>query len=385
MAIDVITGQPRNGKSQYALKLIFDDIKENDKLEKAGKARRPIFADIAGINAPKTPTQLPDVQFIPMDKKIWFGDYITAPEEVPEGYWCPPPNSIFYFDESHKLEWVKDSSGSVSKNPTTISLNEHGHIGHDIKLITQFSNYIHTHIRGLVQYHYHVKRVHGARFAWVYKWDEFQLNPRTKVALDNCFEKDKFFFKKKYQDAYQSASSHSKIKFKIPGVLIPFIIGIPLLLALLWYVGKDSMFAKHMEDEPQTEQEILAQSEKLEEDLPRSPEVENLSDEELRHKYLPKHIAVMAHNEEIRPAMVVSNANGDCVAYNKYGEILLITDSLCYQMISNSAMMPKSRQKKAVYQPVQNQDSITSNPFSKDSQGQLDVNYVDNSGFVTGG
>lgn len=388
MAIDVITGQPRNGKSQYALKLIFDDIRENDKLEKEGKERRPIFADIAGINAPKTPTQLPDVQFVPMDKKIWFGDYITAPEEVPDGYWCPPPNSIFYFDESHKLEWVKDSSGSVSKNPTTISLNEHGHIGHDIKLITQFSNYIHTHIRGLVQYHYHVKRVHGARFAWVYKWDEFQLNPRTKVALDNCFEKDKFFFKKKYQDAYQSASSHSKIKFKIPGVLIPFMIGIPLLLALLWYVGKDSMFADHLSDDEvltvETQEPTELHSDISPDDV-SEPEPEQLTDEQLRYKYLPKHIAVMAHNEEIRPAMVVSNANGSCAAYNKYGEILLITDSLCYQMISNSAMIPKPRQKKAVYQPTNNQDSITSNPFSKDSQGQLDVKYLDNSGFVTGG
>ena len=92
----------------------------------------------------------------------------------------------------------------------------------------------------------------------------------------------------------------------------------------------------------QPEQEILVQSQELEEDLPRSAEVENHSDEELRHKYLPKHIAVMAHNEEIRPAMVVSK-DGNCVAYNKYGEVLLITDSLCYQMISNSAMIPKSR------------------------------------------
>lgn len=387
MAIDLITGQPRNGKSQYALKLIFDDIKANDKLEKEGKERRPIFADIAGINAPQTPTQLPDVQFIPMDKKIWFGDYITAPEEVPEGYWCPPPNSIFYFDESHKLDWVKDSSGTVSKNPTTISLNEHGHIGHDIKLITQFANYIHTHIRGLIQLHMHVKRVHGAAFAWVYKWDEFQLNPRTKVALDNCFEKDKFFFKKKYQDAYQSASAHSKIKFKIPAKLIPFLIIIPLMLFALWYVGRDSMFAKKLSDEQQAqvEAEQLAQTEQVEEVPPPQDEIEQLTEEQLRHKYLPKHIAVMANSEEVRPAMVISNSNGDCVAYNKYGEVLLISDSLCYQMQHNSGMMPKPRKRTPAYQAqAQNQEAITKNPFSQGADGQLDIDYVDNSGFITG-
>ena len=385
MAIDIITGQPRNGKSQYALKLIFDDIAQNDKLEKEGKDRRPIFADIAGINAPSTVTQLPDVQFIPLDKLIWFGDYITAPHEVPEGYWCPPANSIFYFDECHKLEWVKDVSGSLSKNPTTISLNEHGHIGHDIKLITQFSNYIHTHIRGLVQLHMHVKRVHGASFAWVYKWDEFQLNPRTQTAIENSFEKDKFFFKKKYQNAYQSASAHSKIKFKIPAKLIPFIFAIPILFGLLYYVGKDSMFADQLITKEQQQQidDALLLEQQAEQQEEEEEKEEKLTDEELRDKYLSKHIAVMAHNDDIRPAMVVANANSGCMAFNKYSEALLIPDSLCHQMINNVGLMPKSRQKKEQYQQVSAEQSDT-NPFSSNQSGELDIDYVDNSGFVTG-
>ena len=342
MAIDVITGQPRNGKSQRAVKMIFEEIEENDKLEKEGKPRRPIFCDIVGINDDDTPTKLPEVQKPPTDKPIWFGDYITAPHEVPDGYWCPPPNSIFYFDEAHKLEWVKETSGTLSKIPTTISLNEHGHIGHDIRLLTQFPQNIHTHIRGLVQTHMHVKRVHGTKFAWVYVWDDFQPSPRSKAAISEAYETEKFFYRKKYQDAYKSASAHSKIKFKIPAKLIPFIIAIPCILFALWYVGKDSMFAPDAAKDEQVQQElddVKAQSQA------QLEEINNMRFEleELKAKYLPKHIAMLAEHEDVRPAMIIAS-DTSCVAYNTYGEPLLITDSLCYMMNESPAMIPKSRE-----------------------------------------
>lgn len=382
MAIDVITGQPRNGKSQYALKLIFDDIKENDKLEKEGKERRPIFADIAGINAPDTVTKLPDVKPIPTDNPIWFGDYLTAPHEVPNGYWCPPAGSKFYFDECHKLEWVKETSGTLSKLPTTISLNEHGHIGHDLILITQFPNYIHTHIRGLTQDHYHVKRVHGSKFAWVYRWSDFQLSPRSKAAITEAFETQKFFFKKKYQNAYQSASAHSKIKFKIPAKLIPFLILIPLILLALWWVGKDSMFARQGEEEQEQTTEQLEQMQA--QNQMQLEEINNIRFEleELKAKYLPKHIAIMAEHEDIRPAMIIASSSS-CVAYNTYGEPLLISDSLCYMMNESPALIPKSRQVKQVSH-LNDNEGITDNPFSNQDNG-MNVEYIEpKDRFVTG-
>lgn len=383
MAIDVLTGQPRNGKSQRAVKMIFDDIKQNDKLEKEGKPRRQIYADIAGINDPDTPTKLEDVIKPPTDKPIWFGDYITAPHEVPEGYWCPPANSIFYFDECHKLDWVKEVSGTLSKNPTTISLNEHGHIGHDIRLITQFPNYIHTHIRGLTQTHMHVKRVHGSNFAWVYKWDDFQLSPRTKAAITDAYETEKFFFKKKYQNAYQSASAHSKFKFKIPAKLIPFIIAIPCILFALWYVGKDSMFAPEKEEEVTAEmQEIKDQNQMQLEEINKM----RFELEELKAKYLPKHIAVLAEHEDVRPAMVIAS-DKSCVAYNTYGEPLLISDSLCYQMNESPALIPRSRQEKMASTTAPNASIDMNNSFSSGAEAQPPTNidyFNSETDFVTG-
>ena len=380
MAIDVITGQPRNGKSQYALKLIFDDIKENDRLEKEGKERRHIYSDIAGINDPDTPTKLPDVFPVPTDKPIWFGDYIKAPHEVPQGYWCPPAGSKFYFDECHKLDWVKETSGTLSKIPTTISLNEHGHIGHDLIFITQFPNYIHTHIRGLTQSHMHVKRVHGASFAWVYKWDDFQISPRTKAAIADAFETEKFFFKKKFQNAYQSASAHSNIKFKIPAKLIPFLIILPLIGFALWYVGKDSMFAPKKEEEITEEMQQIQQQNQMQLEQINAMRFEL---EELKQKYLPKHIAILAEHEDVRPAMIISSSKS-CVAYNTYGEPLLISDSLCHQMNESPALIPKSRQVKQISNNAPNPSIGVDNPFSDGGQPATDIVPVDSrSDFIT--
>ena len=61
MAINLVTGQPRNGKSQRMIAKVMDHyIKENDKREKNGQPRRKIYIDIDGVNAPNTPTHLKD-------------------------------------------------------------------------------------------------------------------------------------------------------------------------------------------------------------------------------------------------------------------------------------------------------------------------------------
>jgi len=68
---------------------------------------------------------------------------------------------------------------------------------------------------------------------------------------------------------------------------------------------------------------------------------------ELKAKYLPKHIAVLAEHEDVRPAMIIASTKS-CVAYNTYGEPLLISDSLCYQMNELPSLIPRSRQTQEV-------------------------------------
>ena len=342
MAIDLITGQPRNGKTQRVMPMLFDIQKQNDKREARGEPRVKVYTDIEGINADDTPTHFIDVITDFEKEKIWFGE--SDSKDKPDDYWCPPYGSYFFFDECHKREWVKDAHGSVSKNPTTISLNEHGHAGHTIRLITQFPQYIHTHIRGLIAEHWHVKRKMGTHWARVYKFDEFKLNPRSETVIKDAFEIENFFFKKKWQNAYKSASAHEPQKIKIPLILALPIIALVLIFGVAWYTGKDSILFN--ETETEAENESLSQIESLQTQNQQQLEQINAMRfelEELKHKYLPRHIATLAAYEDVRPAMIVSNENG-CMAYNSYGEPLLLTDSLCNQMNIHTSLIPRSRQ-----------------------------------------
>lgn len=232
--IILVTGQPRHGKSQYSIKLLLDLIKDNEKREKQGKLARNIYCNIAGVNADNVKTKLPTVQNqdeVFKGQKLWFGHH----DECPQGYINPPLGSVFIYDECHKVEWIRETSGTLSTNPTTISMNEHGHQDYIFILITQFPQYIHTHLRGLVEYHYHSKRFNGFKLSKIYKWNEFTLSPRTEKAIKDAYDVEKFYFDKKYQNCYTSASAHDSMALNLPKSLILVVLGMVLFLLLfIW-------------------------------------------------------------------------------------------------------------------------------------------------------
>ena len=348
MAIDLITGQPRNGKTQRVMPMLFDIQKQNDKRESRGEPRLPIYIDVEGINADDTSTHFVDAITDFEREKIWFGEYDDPAK--PNGYWCPPYGSYFFFDECHKREWVKDAHGSVSKNPTTISLNEHGHAGHTIVLITQFPQYIHTHIRGLIAQHWHVKRKMGTRWARVYKFDEFKLSPRSETVIKDAFEVENFFFKKKWENAYKSASAHEQQKIKVPMILALPIFALILIAGVVWYTAKDIfVFAETTETETVKNpiDDLKAQNQQQLEQINKI----RFELEELKAKYLPKHIAELAEHEDVRPAMIISSSE-HCRVYNSHGEALIIADGLCRMMNEYPSMIPKSRQAQRVSDTV---------------------------------
>jgi hypothetical protein len=140
------------------------------------------------------------------------------------------------------------------------------------------------------------------------------------------------------------------------------------------------MFARQEKEEEQTAEQIEEMQVQNQQQL---EEINNIRFEleELKAKYLPKHIAIMAEHEDIRPAMVIASSKS-CVAYNKYGEPLLITDSLCYQMNEFPAYIPRTRQ---VREQLNTDDSFTDNPFSSPAQADTNIEYFDSRNeFVTG-
>lgn len=345
--IIVLTGQPRHGKSQYSIKLLLDLIKENRKREEQGKLARDIYCNIAGVNDPDVKTKLPEVMnqdIVFKDKKLWFGEH----KDCPDGYVCPSAGSVFIYDECHKVDWIKETSGTLSNNPTCISMNEHGHEDYIFILITQFPQYIHTHLRGLVEYHYHSKRSYGAKRSKIYKWNEFQLTPRADKALKDAYEKESFKFSDKYQNCYKSASAHDSMKINIP-MPVFYLLG-----ALIFFFGfayhqytKSPMLQANADitaNKANTEKSTVVNNTETKKDNEEEQQDKEQIKDDHETKIVQRRIYLIANNlpkdyeiRRVEPMLQVRGVvqmKGKCLAYNAYGDVMTLTQSECKEYVN---------------------------------------------------
>ncbi|WP_151812896.1 zonular occludens toxin domain-containing protein [Acinetobacter junii] len=224
MAIYLIVGQPRHGKSQYAAKMAYDYHQKNIEIQKridSGKFNsetdivREIYSDIEG-HAEKC-------------------DFIKP---APKDWRDVPPDSIIFMDEIHKRPEYCDNDGKMSQNPMIVDLTTHGHHNKDIILMTQDPERLNKGIRKLVEKMYLVKRpIQKPPFATIYEFERWLRDPWQAAASTrsvNYQDSYKFFYKKKWQDMYTSASAHTSIQFKIQSKFIYAIIAIVVLMSLSW-------------------------------------------------------------------------------------------------------------------------------------------------------
>lgn len=224
MAIYLIVGQPRHGKSQFAAKMAYDYHEKNIEIQKridSGKFNpqtdivREIYSDIEG-HAEKC-------------------DFIKP---APKDWRDVPPDSIIFMDEIHKRPEYCDNDGKMSQNPMIVDLTTHGHHNKDIILMTQDPERLNKGIRKLVEKMYLVKRpIQKPPFATIYEFERWLRDPWQAAASTrsvNYQDSYKFFYKKKWQDMYTSASAHTSIQFKIQSKFIYAIIAIIVLMSLSW-------------------------------------------------------------------------------------------------------------------------------------------------------
>ncbi|MDV2485038.1 zonular occludens toxin domain-containing protein [Acinetobacter towneri] len=222
MAIYLIVGQPRHGKSQFAVKTAYDYHLKNLEIQKridSGKFDpekdivREIYSDIEGHS-----------------QKC---DFIHP---APADWRDVPDNSIIFMDEIHKRPEYTDLDGKMSQNPMIVDLTTHGHHNKDIILMTQDPQRLNKGIRALIEKMYLVKRpVQKPNFATIYEFERWLRDPWQAAASTrsvNYQDSYKFFYKKKWQDMYTSASAHTSINFKIQSKFIYAIIAIVVLMTL---------------------------------------------------------------------------------------------------------------------------------------------------------
>ena len=226
MAIYLIVGQPRHGKSQFAAKMAYEYHEKNIEIQKridSGKFNpetdivREIYSDIEG-HADKC-------------------DFIKP---APQDWRDVPHDSIIFMDEIHKRPEYCDSNGKMSQNPMIVDLTTHGHQNKDIILMTQDPERLNKGIRKLVEKMYLVKRpIQKPPFATIYEFERWLRDPWQAAASTrtvNYQDSYKFFYKKKWQDMYTSASAHTSIQFKIQSKFIYAIIAIAVLMTASYFL-----------------------------------------------------------------------------------------------------------------------------------------------------
>jgi len=168
--IILITATPGSGKTLFACELIDNYLKE----------LRQVFADIDGL--------------------CFDG------VEIPPDDWRETPNkSVVVYDECQR-KYPPDGHGRSSRDDIA-DMEIHRHTGHDLVLITQHPQLLHSNIRRLVGKHYHLERLQGREQARIYTMDRaMKIDSRGELKQADTWV---WSYPKKYYDKYKSATDHT--------------------------------------------------------------------------------------------------------------------------------------------------------------------------------
>ncbi|MEG0197101.1 MAG: zonular occludens toxin domain-containing protein [Anaerorhabdus sp.] len=197
--IKFLTGAIGTGKTTYCVDELLKVDEENNKHIKNGEPEkvRKIYSNISGLKVPHEP--LPD---------DW--------RETPKG-------SIHAVDECHKIDIYKPSRKVLHDDPRIVALNESRHDGYDFYFITQSPKFLHQHIRGLVNQHFHFHNPMGLEVATVFMWRHGNtLNPDAQNSKSLAENEFIYTFKKNVQNNFKSiedGATHTK-KRNIPRKVI---------------------------------------------------------------------------------------------------------------------------------------------------------------------
>jgi len=218
--LNLITGQPGNGKTLYTLGLV-------EKLRQ--ETGRPVYQ--SGIPELTLPWESLS------DPLLW--------PTLPNG-------SIVVIDECQRVFPPRKQGASVP--PHVAEFETHRHRGFDIFLITQHPQLLDIAVRKLTGRHYHLKRTFGQEVATVYQWEEAtDPNERGKR---NLALQSRFSFPRERYGVYKSADMHTvkkEIPFKPFAVLGGSILGIIVLAWFAW-----SGLSSLGDDEQTTGQDVAA-------------------------------------------------------------------------------------------------------------------------------
>ena len=351
----LITGKKGSGKSHLCTKVI-NSIREV-------YPEHPVYADITGL---KVEGVLP----------------------APDDWHDLPNNCTCFYDEIQLKDWANNSNTKINSDKRVSDMTLLRKRNINIVLITQDPMFIHSALRRLVDYHYHISHpfkdgkpkvfyFHGAHSdiddKGTYKSHAMEtftheLDKETSALYDSIEVGAQHDQKKKIP---------KKIIYGVIGIAALILIGIPLFIfgakivgGFIW--GKKDNSAGQNQTVASSAAPIANTVNTMQNGVNASAPVDYqaqqaIAQKALHEKYLPSYTVEVANDDAVRPQGFMM-VNGRCTAYNMYGDGLIINQKDCIKMLKNPALRPHPRQQQQntamAAQPVSYPASATVQPIS---------------------
>jgi zona occludens toxin len=211
--IYLITGAIGTGKTTWVTDQLMQINEKNEEFKKKGELDkvRQIYSNIDGLKVPHL--------------------------EIPDDWRQTPNNSVIAWDECHKIQIFQPNRKQLHDDERIIALNESRHTGHDLYFITQAPKFLHQHVRGLCNIHYHFHNPMGLGASTVFMWRHGNTTTPDSQQAKNLAENSFVYqFKKSVQENFSSIeedAQHTR-KVKVPKKII-FVL--TALVAMLGFIG----------------------------------------------------------------------------------------------------------------------------------------------------
>ena len=364
----LITGKKGSGKSHFAtsqVKYIRDNFPDH-----------PVYADIAGLN-------IAGVLPSPDDWQTLLDENGIA-------------NATIFYDEAQLLAWADNSNTKISSDERIKNMTMIRHANLNIVIMTQHPTFVHPVLRHLVDVHYHISHPFKDGKPKVFEFtgamntidDKGAYQAHAVETFTHKLDKETSKLYKSVEDGAnhdQKRKIPKRIIYMICGVVAIILLGVPIgiwgISKVYGFIGGAEERSSEMLNNTQDNASTITGSNAngasgFNQDAPMVDpnQLSQAQLDELYKKYLDDYTIEVAEHDAIRPASIMA-MNGRCMAYNKFGDGLNITQAKCNDMLANPDTIPKPRNRSSANAPS-NYNNVNAASSAADDTPKHD--YINN-------